>query len=79
MKDWNLVTDDTVLRNYEFIRDQVAADVRSVGPYRFMGLAAKERANTLLEEIRRRRLAVSPIDWPDGTTTEPFGSNDQQD
>ena len=79
MKDWNLVTDDTVLRNYEFIRDQVAADVRSVGPYRFMGLAAKERANTLLEEICRRRLAVSPIDWPEGTTTEPCGSNDQQD
>ena len=46
MKDWHLVTDDTVLRNYEFIRDQVAADARSVGPYRFMGLAAKERANT---------------------------------
>ena len=65
MKDWHLVTDDTVLRNYEFIRDQVAADARSVGPYRFMGLAAKERANTLLEELRRRRLDVTPIDWPE--------------
>ena len=66
MKDWHLVTDDTVLRNYEFIRDQVAADARSVGPYRFMGLAAKERANTLLEELRRligpRGRRLSPAD-----------------
>jgi hypothetical protein len=65
MKDWNFVTDETVIRNYEFIREQVAADARSVGPYRFMGLAARERANNLLDELRRRRVAVSPIDWPD--------------
>ena len=65
MKDFNVLTDETVLQSYEHIRDQVAADARLGGRYRFMGLAAKERANTLLDELRRRRLAVSPIDWPE--------------
>ena len=65
MRDWSLVTDDTVRRNYEFLREQVAADARSVGPYRFMGLAARERANALLDELRRRQIALSPIDWPE--------------
>ena len=65
MKDLNLLADETVLQSYEYIRDQVAADARSGGKYRFMGLAAKERANTLLDELRRRRLSVSPIDWPE--------------
>ena len=65
MKDLNLLTDETVHQSYEQIRDQVAADARSDARYRFMGLAAKERANTLLDELRRRRMAVSPIDWPE--------------
>ena len=65
MKDLNLLADETVLQSYEQIRDQVAADARSGDRYRFMGLAAKERANTLLDELRRRRLAVSPIGWPE--------------
>jgi hypothetical protein len=61
--DLSFLSDETVRRSYEYIRDQVAAD-RS-GTYRYMGHAAKERANTLLDELRRRRLAVSPIDWPE--------------
>ena len=59
------LTDGNVLRSYEFIRDQVAADAKIDRRYRLMGLQAKERANTLLEELRRRRLVVSPIEWPD--------------
>ena len=62
--DLRFLADETVLRSYESIRSHVAADTQSGGPYRFMGLAATERANALLEELRRRRLAVSPIDWP---------------
>ena len=46
MKDLNSLADETVLQSYEYIRDQVAADARLGGKYRFMGLAAKERANT---------------------------------
>jgi hypothetical protein len=65
MKNLDLLTDETLVQSYEQIRDQVAADAQSSGRYRFMGLAAKERANMLLDEIRRRRLVVSPIDWPE--------------
>lgn len=67
MKDLN---DETLIQSYEHIRDQVAADARSSSRYRFMGLAAKERANMLLDELRRRRLAFSPIDWPDVNAEE---------
>ena len=65
MKELDILTDETVLQYYEHIRDQVVADARSGGRYRFMGLAAKERASTLVDELRRRRLVVSPIDWPE--------------
>jgi hypothetical protein len=65
MKDLNPLTDETLVQSYEQIRDQVAADARSSGRHRFMGLAAKERANMLLDELRRRRLVVFPIDWPE--------------
>jgi hypothetical protein len=65
MKELSYLTDANVVRFYEFIRDQVAADAKIDRRYRLMGLQAKERANTLLEELRRRRLAVSPIEWPD--------------
>jgi hypothetical protein len=64
MKDLNLLPDETVLVYHEQIRDQVALDASSGGKHRFMGLAARERANTLLDELRRRRFVVSPIDWP---------------
>jgi hypothetical protein len=70
MKDLNMLTDETLVQFYEQIRDQVAADARSGGRYRFMGLAAKERANMLLDELRRRRLVVSPIDWRDRNEEE---------
>ena len=61
----NLLTDETVLVYHEQIRDQVALDASSDGKQRLMGMAARERANTLLDELRRRRFVVSPIEWPD--------------
>ena len=65
MKDLSYLTDGNLLRSYEFIRDQVAVDAKIDRRYRLMGLKAKERANILLEELRRRRLVASPIEWPD--------------
>lgn len=61
----NLLTDETVLVYHEQIRDQVALDASSGGKHRFMGLAARERANALLDELRRRRFVVSAIGWPE--------------
>jgi len=61
--DVTLLTDESLLRYYEGIRVQVSADIRS--GYRFVGQAAKERADALLTEIQRRHLGVTPIYWPD--------------
>ena len=63
--DLAYLSDDLVRRAYEQIRDELMADARSGGPYRFMGAGAKARAEVLLTEIRRRGLNVPPINWPD--------------
>jgi hypothetical protein len=61
--DLTILTDETLLRYYEDIRGHVSTDIRS--GHRFLGQAAKERANLLLTEIQRRKLSISPINWPD--------------
>ncbi|HZS53025.1 MAG TPA: hypothetical protein VFA65_01375 [Bryobacteraceae bacterium] len=65
MKDLSTLSDESLFRFYEDIRQQVMDDARLGGGYRFMGQAAKERADTLLTEIRRRGLNVPPISWLD--------------
>lgn len=65
MTDLTALSDESLRRAYEDIRAQVSADARSGGEYRFMGEAAKERANRLLAEIQRRGLNVTPIYWMD--------------
>ncbi len=57
------LADENVLRLYENIREQVAADQRSGSRYRFMGETVKEYAERLRNEIDRRRLDYRPIDW----------------
>ena len=56
------LSDQSLLRYYEDLREQLAIDLRST--YRFTGETARERANALLIEIRRRGLKVEPIYWP---------------
>lgn len=63
--DLTSLSDDWVLRSYEDIRAHVMTDIQTGGAYRFMGEAAKDRANTLLAEIQRRGLTVTPIYWAD--------------
>jgi hypothetical protein len=63
--DFTALSDESVLRAYEHIRNEVMADARSGGMYRFMGQAAKDRANLLLTELNRRGLSVTPIHWLD--------------
>ncbi|AWM10779.1 hypothetical protein [Bradyrhizobium symbiodeficiens] len=57
------LSDASVLRLYENIRQQVATDI-SNGRYHFLGETAKRRAEDLREEIDRRQLHALPIDWP---------------
>jgi hypothetical protein len=47
------LSEESLLRFYEAVREEIAADLRS--DYRFMGEAAKKRADALLAEIRQRR------------------------
>ena len=65
MIDLTHLSDDSVRRAYEQIRDELMADASSGGTYQFMGAAAKARAEVLLTEIRRRGLNVPPINWLD--------------
>ena len=48
---------------YENVRGQVEIDKRSGGRYRFAGDGVKQYAEKLREEIERRRLRFTPIDW----------------
>ena len=63
--DLSALSNESLLRAYEDIRARVSADSRAGGAYRFMGQAAKDRANHLLTEIHRRGLSVDPIHWLD--------------
>jgi hypothetical protein len=56
------MSDESLLRYYEEVRSQVSADIR--WGRRFMRTAVKDRANSLLAQIRRRQLSVTPIYWP---------------
>jgi hypothetical protein len=57
------LTDDSIRRLYNSIRDQVAKDAQSGTPHRFMGDTAKKQAERLREEMDRRRLKFRPIEW----------------
>ena len=55
--------DDSLLVFYESVRRQVEADANSGGRYRFLGESARQYAERLREEMDRRRLKFTPIDW----------------
>lgn len=57
------LSDESVLRLYENIQIQAAADRAAGSRYHLLGDTAKQRADVLREEIDRRRLRVDRIDW----------------
>jgi hypothetical protein len=56
--------DETLLAFYASVQRQVDADNQSGGRYPFVSESAKQYASKLREEMDRRRLRVTPIDWP---------------
>ena len=56
--------DERLLAFYDKVRQQVELDRRSGGRYRFAGDGVKQYAERLREEMDRRRLQFTPIDWP---------------
>jgi hypothetical protein len=59
------LSDESILRFYEDIRQQVAADLATGNRYRFAGEAARQQAELLRIEIDRRRLRCNLIEWRD--------------
>ena len=55
--------DERILAFYENVRRQVEIDKSTGGRYRFVGEGVKQYAERLREEMDRRRLAYSRIDW----------------
>ena len=53
--------DESLLVYYESVRRQVELDAQS--GYRFAGNGVKHYADKLRDEMERRRLRFSPIDW----------------
>jgi hypothetical protein len=56
--------DERLLAFYENVRRQVELDNMSGGRYRLTGGGVKQYADKLREEMDRRRLRFSPIEWP---------------
>jgi hypothetical protein len=56
-------TDERLLAFYEGVRRQVEADKLAGGRYRFAGNGVKQYADKLREEMERRRLRFTPIEW----------------
>jgi hypothetical protein len=57
------LADESVVKLYESIREQLSADIRLGSCHRLVGETAKQQAERLREELERRRLRFVPIDW----------------
>jgi hypothetical protein len=55
--------DEHLLAFYENIRRQVELDQQSGSPHRLAGEGVKRYADMLREEMNRRHLRFTPIDW----------------
>jgi len=57
------LNDESILRLYDSVRNQVDADRSSQHKFT-IGTSVKQYATILREELTRRRLQHSPIEWP---------------
>jgi hypothetical protein len=56
--------DENLILYYEKVRRQVQADMQAGGRYPLAGDGVKQYADKFREEMDRRRLRFTPIDWP---------------
>ena len=61
--NFSQMKDERLLRFYENLRSQVEIDKQAGGRYRLAGDGVKQYAEGLREEMDRRRLQYSRIDW----------------
>jgi hypothetical protein len=62
--DFSNSKDERLLSYYEDVRRQVDLDTQAGGRYRLAGDGVKQYADKLREEMDRRRLRFTPIEWP---------------
>jgi hypothetical protein len=62
--DFSNSKDERLLYFYDGVMLQVELDNKFGGRYRFAGESVKEYAERLREEMERRRLRFTPIEWP---------------
>jgi hypothetical protein len=62
--NYSQMKDERLLAFYENVRRQVAMDAGS--RYRFAGDGVRAYADKLREEMERRRMRFTPIDWHSG-------------
>ena len=55
--------DESLIAFYESVRRLVRADLHSGGRYRFIGESTRQYADSLCEEMNRRRIEFKQIDW----------------
>ena len=60
--NYSQMKDERLLLFYDAVRQQVILDGNS--PYRFAGDGVRAYAEKLREEMDRRRIRYSSIDWP---------------
>jgi hypothetical protein len=63
------LSDAWIIRMYEGIRKEVAADMR--GNVHLIGEATKQRAGHLADELIRRDIRFAPIEWPAEVQVSP--------
>jgi hypothetical protein len=56
--------EERLLTFYEGVRRQVELDNQAGGRYRLAGDGVRQYADKLREEMERRRLRFTPIEWP---------------
>ena len=61
--NYSQMKDERLLTFYENVRRQVVLDADS--RYRFAGDGVRSYADKLRQEMERRRLRLTPIDWPE--------------
>jgi hypothetical protein len=62
--DFARSNDHSLLSYYESVRRQVEADKKLGSKFRFARGTAKQYAERLRQELERRCLPFTPIDWP---------------
>jgi len=61
--EFSTARDETLIAFYESVRRQVEADKQSGGRSRLVGASTRQYADTVREEMDRRRMKFTPIDW----------------